>query len=425
MIRDEHPDRGRAHDVTLKGAAADGFTAGETAAMRRALEAALQGPRSANPLVGAALIDHTGRVLHVGHHRGAGTPHAEADVLEQARRAGTELGRTTLVVSLEPCNHTGRTGPCSEAILDAGIPRAVFAIEDTLDGSGGAQRLRAAGVEVRSGLLQDQARTLNARWFAAGRRRRPFVTAKIAQSLDGRIAAVDGTSQWITGTGSREHAHRLRARVEAIAVGTGTALADDPRLTARLDGLPTPRQPLRVVVGRREIPADATIRGTDGRFLQIPAHDPGEVLDRLWSLGVRHLLLEGGAVLVSAFLAADLVDELMLYQAPLILGDGRSSIEDRSVTTLAAAHGFAPDPAGGGPVRQLGPDLWWHLRPTGTGNDHRGGDHHCGSVEHQDDRQDDMDDENTHRAAGHRGSTTDPRGPASPHSTAPHSTERG
>ena len=138
MSRSDHLER---------TATTEGFTAGETAAMRRALEAALQGPRGANPLVGAVLIDRLGRVLHVGHHRGAGTPHAEADVLEQARRAGTELREATIVVSLEPCDHTGRTGPCTEAILAAGIPRAVFAIEDDQDGAGGAQRLRAAGLD--------------------------------------------------------------------------------------------------------------------------------------------------------------------------------------------------------------------------------------------------------------------------------------
>lgn len=395
----------------------EGFTAGEIAAMRLALEAALEGPRGANPLVGAVLIDRAGRVLHVGHHRGAGTPHAEADVLEQARRAGTELGEATIVVSLEPCNHTGRTGPCTEAILAAGIPRAVFAIEDDQDGAGGARRLRAAGLEVRCGLLQDQARALNSRWSAAAGQRRPFVTAKIAQSLDGRIAAADGTSRWITGPASREHAHLLRARVEAIAVGTGTALADDPRLTARLDGGDAPRQPLRVVVGRREVPADAAIRGTDGRYLQIRSHEPGEVLERLWARGIRHVLVEGGAVLLSAFLAADLVDELMLYQAPLVLGDGRSSIEERGVRTLSAAHGFAPDPADGGPVRQLGPDLWWHLRPAdgradlvpGTGRARRGAAEHTTAQQ-----------KNVHRAAERGGSITDRPGPA-----APYSTERG
>ncbi|WP_260853546.1 bifunctional diaminohydroxyphosphoribosylaminopyrimidine deaminase/5-amino-6-(5-phosphoribosylamino)uracil reductase RibD [Kocuria palustris] len=342
-----------------------GFSAAETAAMHRALELALEGPRSANPLVGAVLLGSRGEILHTGRHLGAGTPHAEADLLRQARAAGTQLGDTTIVVTLEPCDHTGRTGPCSRAILEAGIPRAVFAVEDTQAGAGGAQRLRAAGVEVRSGLLAEQSRLLNERWSRAGRESRPFVTAKIAQSLDGRIAAADGTSRWITGPEARSHGHGLRARADAIAVGTGTALADDPRLTARTaDGpLPADRQPLRAVIGRRQIPEQAAMRGDDGRFLRIAAHDPREALARLWEGGARHVLIEGGAGLTSAFLAADLVDELLVYQAPLVLGGGRPSIEIPAVRTLSDAPAFEPDPADGGPVRRLGADLLWHLRP--------------------------------------------------------------
>ena len=346
------------------------FTEAETAAMQRALEAALEGPRGANPLVGAALLDAQGRILHVGRHLGAGTPHAEADVLAQAARSGTDLRDTTIVVTLEPCDHTGRTGPCSQAILEAGIPRAVFAVEDTQAGAGGARRLRAAGVQVRSGLLAEQSRELNARWDRAGREGRPFVTAKIAQSLDGRIAAADGTSQWITGAPARRHGHGLRARADAIAVGTGTALADDPRLSARRDdGTAADSQPLRVVIGHREVPVRAAVRGEDGRFLQLRTHDPREALRELRDRGVGHLLLEGGAGLISAFLDADAVDELLVYQAPLLLGGGRPSAELPGRTSLSQALGFVPDPAGGGPVRMLGPDLLWQLQPLGPPGD--------------------------------------------------------
>ena len=342
------------------------FTEAETAAMQRALEAALEGPRGANPLVGAALLDAQGRILHVGRHLGAGTSHAEADVLTQARAAGTDLLDTTIVVTLEPCDHTGRTGPCSQAILEAGIPRAIFAVEDTQAGAGGARRLRAAGVQVRSGLLAEQSRALNCRWDRAGRENRPFVTAKIAQSLDGRIAAADGTSQWITGAEARRHGHGLRARADAIAVGAGTALADDPRLSARRDdGTPADSQPLRVVIGHREIPARAAVRGEDGRFLQLRTHDPLEALRELRARGVGHLLLEGGAGLISAFLDADAVDELLVYQAPLILGGGRPSVELPGRTSLTQALGFAPDPAGGGPITRQGTDLLWQLQPLG------------------------------------------------------------
>lgn len=355
-------------DPSVAASAEDrgGFSEAETAAMRRALELALEGPRSANPLVGAVLLSPGGEILHVGRHLGAGTPHAEADLLAQARAAGTVLSDTTIVVTLEPCDHTGRTGPCSRAILEAGIPRAVFAVEDTQAGAGGAHRLRSAGVEVRSGLLAEQSRVLNERWSTAGREARPFVTAKIAQSLDGRIAAADGSSRWITGPQARAHGHGLRARVDAIAVGTGTALADDPRLTARTTEGPVPaqRQPLRAVIGHRDIPADAAMRGDDGRFLRIAARDPHRALAQLAERGAGHVLLEGGSGLISAFLAADLVDELMVYQAPLVLGDGRSSIGIPTLGTLSRALAFEPDPADGGPMQQLGRDLLWHLRPA-------------------------------------------------------------
>lgn len=349
----------------MTGAGAPTFTAAETAAMRRALEAALEGPRGANPLVGAVLLDADGQIQHVGRHLGAGTPHAEADVLARAAAAGTDLRGSTIVVTLEPCDHTGRTGPCSRAILAAGIPRAVFALPDTQAGAGGARRLRAGGVEVRSGLLAEQARELNDRWLRAGEQSRPFVTAKIAQSLDGRIAADDGSSRWITGAQARQHGHDLRARVDAIAVGTGTALADDPRLTARTpEGGPAQRQPLRVVVGRREPPERAAVRGDDGRFVQLDSHDPREVLAALRERGVEHLLLEGGPGLLSAFLDADLVDELIVHQAPLILGGGRASVSIAQRRSLQQSLVLAPDPSDGGPVRLLGEDILWHLRPA-------------------------------------------------------------
>lgn len=370
MTRDElDPDLRSAGPAAADSADAV-FTEAEAAGMRRALEAALEGPRSANPLVGAVLLSRSGEILHVGRHLGAGTPHAEADVLEQARRAGTDLSDATILVTLEPCDHTGRTGPCSQAILAAGIPRAVFAIEDPQEGAGGARRLRAAGVDVRSGLLAPQARRLNDRWFAAGRAARPFVTAKIAQSLDGRIAAPDGTSQWITGPESRAWSHGVRVRVDAILAGTGTVLADDPRLTARVaSAAEGSAQPLRVVVGHREVPAGASVRGEDGRFLHLRTHDPAEALAELHARGIRHVLVEGGSVLTSAFLGTDLVDELLVHQAPLVLGAGRSSLELPGVSTLGQARAFVPDPAGGGALRPLGDDLLWHLRPAADPSD--------------------------------------------------------
>ena len=193
------------------------FTSAEHTAMSAALRAAAEGVRGANPVVGAAVLSASGEVLHVGHHRGAGTPHAEVDALRVAREAGTDLRDTTLVVTLEPCHHTGRTGPCSGAILEAGVPRVVYAVGDGTDTArGGAAALMEHGVDVRAGLLAEDARDLNARWFLAQEQRRPFVTLKIAQSLDGRVAAADGTSQWITGETARGEGHALRARVRPM-----------------------------------------------------------------------------------------------------------------------------------------------------------------------------------------------------------------
>ncbi|MFI7582524.1 bifunctional diaminohydroxyphosphoribosylaminopyrimidine deaminase/5-amino-6-(5-phosphoribosylamino)uracil reductase RibD [Kocuria sp. M1N1S27] len=336
----------------------------ERSVMRTALDAAARGPRGANPLVGAVLVDGSGRILHVGHHRGAGTAHAEVDVLERAVSAGTDLSGTTMYVTLEPCDHWGRTGPCSEAIVEAGVPRVVFGAPDRTAAAGGAGTMRAAGVEVHGGLLAGDAERLNDRWVETTRAQRPFVTLKVAQSLDARIAAADGTSRWITSSSAREHGHELRARADAVLVGSGTVLADDPRLTARTGDGAVRRQPLRVAMGLRAVPRDAAIRGTDGRFRHVATHDPHSALAELYDAGVRHVLIEGGATVAAGFLRAGLVDELSLYQAPLLLGAGRPAFAELGIGTLADASPWRLDTAGGGPVQQLGPDLWIHLRPA-------------------------------------------------------------
>ena len=341
------------------------FTAGEVAAMDEALDLAARGVRGANPLVGAVILDADGATLATGYHRGAGTPHAEADALANARAARADVRGATMVVTLEPCNHTGRTGPCSRAIINAGLARVVYAVADTSGpAAGGAAALRAAGIEAVAGLGAGPAAELNARWTVATAEHRPFITLKLASSLDGRIAAADGTSQWITGPEARQDGQRLRALVDAILVGTGTVLADNPRLTAREpDGRASQRQPLRVVVGRRALPADAAVRGTDGRFLQLPEHSPADVAKELYGRGVRHVLVEGGATVAGAFLRAGLVDELVVYTAPLLLGAGLAGVTGLGVDTLSQAPRWRWDPAGGGTVKHLGPDLRLRLEP--------------------------------------------------------------
>ncbi|HET9420408.1 MAG TPA: bifunctional diaminohydroxyphosphoribosylaminopyrimidine deaminase/5-amino-6-(5-phosphoribosylamino)uracil reductase RibD, partial [Nocardioides sp.] len=218
--------------------------------MMRALElAATPGvPLGPNPRVGCVLLDDTGLTVAEGYHRGAGTPHAEADALA---RAGEAARGATAVVTLEPCNHTGRTGPCAEKLVAAGVRRVVFAQPDPNPvAAGGGGTLRAAGVEVASGLLEDRARALNAVWTFAVDHQRPFVTWKFATTLDGRSAAADGTSRWVSSRAARIDTHRLRALCDAMLVGTNTVAVDDPQLTVRDEqDQPLPHQPLRTVMG--------------------------------------------------------------------------------------------------------------------------------------------------------------------------------
>lgn len=347
-------------------------TSRTTAAMRLALELARRGTRGVNPLVGAVIMDAEGTILATGYHRGAGTPHAEADALSRLGTLDPAAAQAaTMVVSLEPCNHSGRTGPCSRAIIDAGIGNVVFAVSDGGKTSGGGgEALRSAGLNVDHGLLEAEARDLNHRWFTARAHHRPFTTLHLAQTLDGRIAAKDGTSQWITSPRSLLHAHQVRASVGAIVVGTGTVFADDPRLNARNEhGEPFSTQPRRIVMGLRDIPADAALKA-DGNWEQVRTRDPYEVLALISARDIGHVLIEGGASIATAFLAADLVDEIFLYQAPLLLGSGRNSVGDLGVDTLAEARRFRLDPIDGEAVRLLGPDILTHLEPlpaeTGT-----------------------------------------------------------
>lgn len=362
-----------------EGGESEQFTDAEILGMETALSAARQGVRGSNPLVGAAIIDADGTFLAIGHHRGAGTAHAEADVINRLLGTGVkrDLSAATLIVTLEPCSHTGRTGPCTQAILDAGIGNVVFAVADPhMPASGGAQILHNEGINVRMGLMSAEAEDLNRQWFVAVRENRPFITARLAQTVDGRIAALDGTSQWITSEESRQDSHELRARVDAILVGTGTVLADNPRLTARAsDGSESAGQPLRVVMGLRDIPADAAVRGTADTphvparlgsedFLALHTHDPAVVVRELHDRGVGHIMIEGGAMINAAFLARGMVDELVVYLAPTLLGAGIPGLTDLGIGTLAEAQRWEWDSTTTGPVEVLGPDLKLTLMPA-------------------------------------------------------------
>jgi diaminohydroxyphosphoribosylaminopyrimidine deaminase / 5-amino-6-(5-phosphoribosylamino)uracil reductase len=307
--------------------------------MDRAIELAKRGPRGPNPQVGAVLLAPEGGVLAEGWHHGAGTPHAEVAALNAALAAGRNVRGATAVVSLEPCNHTGRTGPCTQALITAGVARVLYAVPDPNPAAaGGAEHLRQAGIDVVGEVLAPQGRQLLRSWLAGFDPVQPFVILKIAQSLDAKVAAADGTSRWLTGEQARLHAHRIRADVDAIVVGIGTVLADDPALSARTgDGRLARHQPERVVVGRRAVPPAAAVRGA-GSVVHLTSHDPVEVLATLAARGHRRVLVEGGPTLASAFLEAGVVDELHCYLAPLLLGAGTESVTGLSIATLTQAQ---------------------------------------------------------------------------------------
>jgi diaminohydroxyphosphoribosylaminopyrimidine deaminase/5-amino-6-(5-phosphoribosylamino)uracil reductase len=337
----------------------DALTPAELGALHRAADLAGFGVATAlpNPVVGCVLLAPGGWTVGEGFHERPGGPHAEVVAL---RAAGPFARGCTAVVTLEPCNHSGRTGPCSEALIAAGVARVLVAVRDPWPpAAGGIARLRAAGVEVvdlpasggaDASAAVAAAEDVNRVWLGAVRLGRPFVTWKVGMTLDGRVAAADATSRWITSPESRADVHALRARIDTIMVGVGTVLADDPALTVRDErGAAVGRQPLRVVLDSAgRTPPQARVHdaaaptwvattesagaGPDGRV------DPAAVLDELWRRGRRHVLLEGGPRLAAAFLDAGLVDEVVAYVAPTLLGAGPSALTGGRVGTLADAH---------------------------------------------------------------------------------------
>jgi len=287
-----------------------------------AIAARGRGRTAPNPAVGCVIV-RNGRLLGRGWTQPGGRPHAEARAIE----AAGDLAGATLYVTLEPCAHVSARGPaCADLIAAARPARVVIACRDPdprTDGRGMA-RLKAAGIDVIMGGDADLARASMAGFMTRQAKHRPHVTLKLAVSLDGRIALPDGSSRWITGAAARAHGHLERARAEMILVGRGTLDTDMPKLDVRLPGIDE-RSPRRAVLGHGTVP-DGWTAITD------PAAIAG--LD-----GVDHLLIEGGAGAAAAFLAADLVDRLLIYRAPIIVGAGRSAIGDIGLTDLAAAHG--------------------------------------------------------------------------------------
>ena len=334
--------------------------------LRQALRLARQGSgrTSPNPLVGAVVV-RGGRVVGAGYHQKAGGPHAERIAL---RRAGREARGAILYVTLEPCNHTGRTPPCTEAILDSGVKKVVFGMEDPnprVAGGGGAY-LRSRGLEVSGGLLERECRALNEaylKWVTTGL---PFVTLKAALSLDGKIATRSGDSQWISNEQSRARVHRLRSRVDGILVGIGTVVADDPLLTSRPPRRRS-RTPLRVIVDPHlkmprtarlfSDPGPVLIAAADGASKKKAADlrrkgagivlfpnrggrfDLRALLAYLGRNEVTDLLVEGGSEIFGSFLSEGLADRLWLFYAPILIGgqSAKGMIGGRGVATVAEA----------------------------------------------------------------------------------------
>lgn len=347
-----------------------GTTDGIDASMlRRCVHEALRGPVvNPNPRVGSLIVDAFGDVAGVGHHDGAGTPHAEVMALAAA---GARTRGGTAYVSLEPCAHHGRTPPCAQALLDAGLRRVVYAVADPDErAAGGGAWLASRGVQVEHVPI-NEADDVTRHWAFAARTGRPWVTWKYAATLDGRVAASDGSSAWVTSDAARADVHALRSRCGAIMVGTGTALADDPTLTARRDdGSLYGDQPLRVVVGERDIPTAARLLVDNGRTepaLHLRSHDLTQVLASLYTIGVRRVLLEGGPTLAAAMWQGGYVEEVVAYLAPALLGSGAAAVGDLGITSIKDIARLTINE-----VTQVGPDL----RVTATPTHHHPTHHH-------------------------------------------------
>jgi len=287
-------------ETSPRGANPAGTAVDFASVMRRAVALSLNGPaHNANPRVGCVVLDAHGTVIAEGWHRGAGTPHAEVDALSQLSPA--QVRGATFVVTLEPCNHTGRTGPCADALIAAGVSRVVFGLSDPGDvEGGGGDKLRAAGIDVIGGVCADDVMAVVRDWYESAALGRAVVTVKWASSLDGRAAASDGTSQWISGEPARERVHLQRSTHDAIAVGTSTVIADNPSLTARMpDGTLYEHQPIPVVIGEREVRGERLgAHPRDAIFLR--TRDLSRALVDLRERGIHSLYVEGGPTLASA-----------------------------------------------------------------------------------------------------------------------------
>jgi diaminohydroxyphosphoribosylaminopyrimidine deaminase/5-amino-6-(5-phosphoribosylamino)uracil reductase len=296
-----------------------------TVAMQRAIALSEKGlgKTAPNPIVGAVIINSTGEIIAEGfHNRIASDDHAEVVAI---KAAGNNAQGATIVVTLEPCNHIGKTGPCTQAIIDAGISTVVFAVNDpNAIASGGADKLRAAGIKVIEGILKEEAALSNRAWLMKIKKNRPFFTWKVAATLDGKVAATDGTSKWISNETSRGDVQTLRRQSDAILVGTKTVIADNPHLTPRGDFAGYTQNPIRIICGEQELPLDSHVFDDAATTQLVKTRDLDLLVEKLNDLGVNQVLVEAGPTLASAMLDHRLMDELVMYQAPSLLGSGKS-----------------------------------------------------------------------------------------------------
>ena len=298
-----------------------------TVAMQRAIALSEKGlgKTSPNPIVGAVIIDDAGNLIGEGFHdRMNSKDHAEVVAIASANQNGNKIKDATIVVTLEPCNHSGSTGPCTQAIIDAGISTVVFAVNDpNAVASGGADTLRAAGIKVVEGVLKAEAAYANRAWLMKIKKNRPFFTWKVATTLDAKIAATDGTSKWITNETSRADVQVLRRQADAILVGTNTVITDDPHLIPRGDFAGYSHNPIRVICGEQDLPKDAQVFDSAAQTVVVKSKDLDLLIEELNKLEINHVFVEAGMTLASAMVDHCLMDELVMYQAPSLLGSGK------------------------------------------------------------------------------------------------------
>jgi len=298
-----------------------------TVAMQRAIALSEKGlgKTSPNPIVGAVIIDDAGNLIGEGFHdRMNSKDHAEVVAIASANQNGNKIKDATIVVTLEPCNHSGSTGPCTQAIIDAGISTVVFAVNDPNSvASGGAEALRAVGIKVIEGVLKAEAAYANRAWLMKIKKNRPFFTWKVATTLDAKIAATDGTSKWITNETSRADVQVLRRQSDAILVGTNTVITDDPHLIPRGDFDGYSHNPVRVICGEQDLPKDAQVFDTAAQTVVVKSKDLDLLVEELNKLEINQVFVEAGMTLASAMVDHCLMDELVIYQAPSLLGSGK------------------------------------------------------------------------------------------------------